>query len=252
MVRHLLAVVVIASCVSLGMWQASRLADRKADNALLTSQTRLAPVELESLVDEADVNVVYRRVTVKGTYDQTQEVLLQTRSFKGRPGNHLLTPLILPSGSAVVVDRGWVPIEMDRPRSVDAAPPDGAVTLTGILLPSEKKSPLGVSDPPPGPVTAIARVDLERVGDQLPYPIITSYLRLEKQTPAGPLAIPEPVPLPALSEGPHFEYAMQWALFALVAVVVYGSLLRREFRNRLEVEDEVEDNQDAGVAQPIR
>lgn len=237
MARHLLAAVVIVSCVGLALWQADRLAERKSENARLTSQTRLAPIALETLIKNPDVDAAYRRVTVKGSFDPAQEVLLQTRSFKGRPGNHLLTPLVTPAGNAVIVDRGWVPIEIDRPGVARAAPPSGEVSLTGILLPTEKKSPLGVSDPPPGMVTAIARVDLERVGDQLPYPIISSYLRLQTQDPAGIQAIPEPVPLPALSEGPHLEYVLQWLFFALVALVVYGALLRREFRSRGDDED---------------
>lgn len=253
LVRHVLAAVVIASCLGLSLWQAGRLADRKADNARLTSQTRQASVDLQTLMQQPDVDTTYRRVTVTGTYDSGQEVLLLTRSFNGRPGNHLLTPLIMASGGAVIVDRGWVPVDIDRPGAVQAAPPGGEVSLTGILLPTEKKSPLGVSDPPPGPVTAIARVDLARLGDQLPYPITTTYLRLLEQTPAGDQDIPKPVPLPALSEGPHLEYALQWLFFGLVALVVYVCLLRRELRSRRN--DEILDKEqdyDLGVAQSVR
>lgn len=253
LVRHVLAAVMIAGCLGLSMWQADRLADRKADNARLTSQTRLAPVELQSLLQQPAVDAVYRRVSVTGTYDAGREVLLLTRSFKGRPGNHLLTPLVMASGGAVIVDRGWVPLDIDRPGAGQAAPPAGEVSLTGILLPSEKKSPLGVSDPPPGPVTALARVDLQRVGAQLPYPILTTYLRLQDQNPAGNRDIPKPVPLPPLSEGPHLGYAVQWLFFGLVGLVVYVCLLRREIRNRPNDEDpDEEQDHDMRVAQSIR
>lgn len=237
MVRHLLALIVITTCTGLAIWQAQRLSDRKEVNALLESQTRLPTVALEGLTVEPDADTAYRHVTVRGSFDVEQEVVLQSRSFNKRPGNHLLTPLVTDSGSAVIVDRGWVPIEINGPGSTESLPPKGEVTLTGILLPSEGKSPLGVSDPPPGTVTAIPRVDLHRLEQQLPYPILSSYLRLEEQEPTAVLALPEPVPLPPLDEGPHFEYLLQWAFFALAALVIYAALLRKELRNRLKAGD---------------
>lgn len=240
------------SCLGLAVWQLGRLADRKADNALLRTRVARAPVALETVLGNPASQLDHVRVTVKGIYDPTQEVVLQSRSFRRRPGNHLLTPLILPSGSAIVVDRGWVPIDINKPGNPQAAPPAGEVTLSGILLSSENKGLLKVADPPPGRVTAIARVDLERVGKQLPYPIPTYYLRLLEQTPPGARSIPEPVPLPALSEGPHFGYAMQWLSFALTALVVYLCLLRRVAGNLHDSSGAQEQETDeAPVAQPI-
>lgn len=230
LVRHLFALLVIATCVSLSLWQLQRLAQRKADNALLISRTRLPAVELARLDNRPASEAAYRRITVRGRYDRGEEVLLQTRSLKNRPGNHLLTPLVTASGKAVIVDRGWVPIAINQPGAAEARPPDGEVSLTGILLPDEQAGALNISDPPPGTVTAISRVDLGRLGKQLPYPVYPSYLRLTGQAPANSGPLPEPAPLPPPSEGPHRDYALQWAFFALTALVVYVSLLRKQLK----------------------
>ena len=37
-----------------------------------------------------------------------------------------------------------------------------------------------------------------------------------------------PIPLPDLSDGPHLSYAVQWVIFAGVAVVGFVFLIRRE------------------------
>ncbi|MEX2553581.1 MAG: SURF1 family protein [Actinomycetota bacterium] len=231
MIRHVLALVVVVACLGLAVWQSQRLQDRKDDNARLSAQTRLPTVALETLLPSPGESrdSAYRRVTVRGTYDVEQEVVLQSRSFKNRPGNHLLTPLRASSGTAVIVDRGWVPIVINRPGAPLALPPDGEVELTGVLLPGEAKGLFGVSDPPPGVVTAIPRVDLERLNEQLPYSVPGVYLRLEEQKPPA-ADLPEPVPLAALSEGPHLEYALQWGFFALVSAIVYAALIRKESR----------------------
>jgi surfeit locus 1 family protein len=238
-IRHVLALIVVVACLGLAFWQVQRLQDRKADNARLTAQTRLPVVRLETLLASAvdPRDAAYRRVSVDGTYDVDREVILQSRSFKDRSGNHVLTPLEAPSGLAVVVDRGWVPIDIDQPGAQAALPPGGPVELTGVLLPGETKGLFGVSDPPPGVLKAIPRVDLERLQEQLPYSVPGLYLRLERQEPKG-ADLPEPVPLPPLSEGPHFDYALQWCFFALAAVAVYSALIRKEVRSRTEpVED---------------
>ena len=48
----------------------------------------------------------------------------------------------------------------------------------------------------------------------------------------APSALPVPVPLPELSEGPHLSYAIQGFSFAAVTAVGAGVLLRRDRRVR--------------------
>lgn len=232
MVSHLIFLSIIATCVSLGLWQLRRLEQRRADNARVTAQSALPSRDLQELLSSAGnaQSAVYRRVQTTGTYDSGREVILLARSFKGRPGNHLLTPLVTGSGTAILVDRGWVPMTVQDPADVRAAPPQGRVAVDGILLSGESRGFLGVSDPPPGRVRSIARVDLARLAKQLPYPIYPVYLRLQNQQPANPAPIPEPVPIPPLTEGPHKGYAVQWFAFAATALAVYVSLVRKEIR----------------------
>lgn len=235
---HLLTLTIVVVCASLALWQMGRLQDRQARNDRLAEQSRLPTAGLASVLDSADAGpeqvdaAGYRNVEIRGTYDPAEQVILQSREFKNRPGNRLLTPLVLSSGEAVLIDRGWVPQPVDDLVLSESQVPAGIVTVTGSLLPSEDKGFLGVSDPPPGRVTAMPRLDLERLADQLPYPLYPLFVRLEQQEPANAGGLPEPVPLPPPDDGPHREYALQWGLFALTATVVYGGLIRRETSRR--------------------
>jgi surfeit locus 1 family protein len=222
--RHIIliavAAVVAITCVRLGFWQLDRLHGRRDVNAMLEARGAEAPAPLTSLQPDA---MPYRHVTATGRYDPAHEQILSGRSQDGDPGNHVLTPLVLDDGTAVIVDRGWVPLETQTP-PVDgtAAAPAGTVTVTGLALPPDQ-----VTDPPVDPSPAlVTRIDLGR-GD-LPYRLLPVYVLLQSQQPAQ--AEPEIVAPPGFDNGPHLSYAVQWFSFATIAVVGCAVLLVRDRR----------------------
>jgi cytochrome oxidase assembly protein ShyY1 len=230
-VRHAFVLVVVAGCVVAGFWQLVRLHQVRAYNARVHRQLREAPRPLGTVIRpgaHADAHAVsYRRVVAVGRYDRTDEVVLVGRELGDNPGNDVLTPLVLSDGRTLLVNRGWVRFGMDRPPVKGAAPPAGVVRVTGVLFPSDAHGA-----PSESRVLVLTKVDLGRLRRQLPSDTLPVYLWLERQSPpSGPF--PRAMPLPALTEGPHFSYAVQWFLFATVGVVGYPILLRRERRSRL-------------------
>jgi surfeit locus 1 family protein len=223
------AVLVSATCISLGIWQIARLHQRQQFNAEVRAGLSAAPAPISSLLPSAvDPDAVrYRRAEASGTYDVAHEVVLYGRTQDARAGNHLLTPLELDGGGAILVDRGWVPLEIDDPGSARAAPPDGDVTVDGVLFASEGDPP-GPVRSSPEPTTTMSRVDLARIQAELPYRIAPVYLLLQDQSPAQAEGLPVPAPLPELSEGPHLSYAIQWFAFAAIALAGFVVLARRE------------------------
>jgi len=230
-----MTVVVIAAVavmVELGFWQLRRLHSVRDDNARVGARLALPAAPLDELlaagVDPS--NATFRRVRVGGRYDRVTEVVLANRSFEGTPGTDLLTPLVTANGRALIVDRGWVPLDESGAQEEKARPPATPVTVTGVLFPSERKTVFAPSIPPTGRLTTIPRVDVARIEKQLPYPAYPLYLRLESQTPAQ-AELPVPPGLPDLSEGPHLSYAVQWFIFATIAAAVYVAVLRRTVRS---------------------
>ena len=224
--------VAVVVMVMLGFWQLRRLHSVREDNARVRERLALPATPLSQVlpirpgVDPS--SAAYRRVTMTGRYDRVSEILLANRSFEGRPGSHLLTPLRQPDGVAILVDRGWVPLGISGAEEETTRPPVLVpVTVEGVLFPSERKGVFGPTIPPSGRLTTIARIDVSRIAKQLDYPIEPLYVRLTAQKPPQPGRLPVAPGLPDLSEGPHLSYAVQWFLFASVAVATYLAVLRR-------------------------
>jgi len=231
----LLTVLLAVAFVGLGRWQLDRLDQRRAQNALVEAarEARPVPVDQELAAGRpVSPDGVWRRVTATGTYDRAHEVLVRGRAVADRTGLLVVTPLVTADGTALLVVRGWTPPssrDAATPPDVPAAP-DGTVTVTGRVRASERgavKESRGE-----GPVQ-VARLDVDRVGEIIGRPVYGGYVELLDQQPPGPeglVAIPEP----AVADGPHLSYAVQWFCFAVLALGGYGYLAWRTAQVRRE------------------
>jgi surfeit locus 1 family protein len=220
----IVAVVVALACVGLGFWQLQRLRDRRALNARILARGSAAPVAVEGTALPAGARA-FARATTAGTYDTDHEVLVYGRNLDGQPGSDVVTPLRLPDGGAILVVRGWVPFAFQEAPVADAAPPVGAVSVEGTLLPDE-----GDGSDRPDAEGVVRILDVEGIASTLPYEVAPLPLRLTDQAPPQPGELPRPEPAPELSEGPHLSYAIQWFSFAAIALVGAAILLRRDRR----------------------
>ncbi len=232
---HILALVAILVFVNMGLWQIRRLGDRQEFNEILTSRSTVEPQPLDealALYGPDQDNLELRRVHASGTYLVEDEVILIARSFQGLSGHHVLTPLDLGDGRVLIVDRGWVPIDLDQPGAPDAEPPGEIVVVVGVLRKSEIRGSFGPVDPEEGVLDRIARVNLERLDQQIDRDVVDVYVQLQSQEPGQATTLPEIVALPTPSEGSHRAYAVQWFLFAAVIAVGYPILLWRTAEGR--------------------
>lgn len=196
----IVAGVVAALCVTAGVWQLGRLEQRRARNATLAARLALPPLELRAGTSADSAR--QRRVVARGVYDFAAERTWPGRSFDGTPGVALITPLRLPDGTAVLVDRGWVP-------SADAFHVDHAA----------------YREPDSAVVQGIAFVPPRGRGDVDPSGLLPFVIQLG--TPDPMRGLPRRWPGPAFDNGPHLSYAIQWFSFALIALVGTAVLIRR-------------------------
>src|SRR3954469_25945425 len=125
-------------CVRLGFWQLDRLQQRRARNHAVEVAARMPVLDYDSMTAEAIERepdlFLNRHLRTAGSYDPSGEIVLRGRADDGRPGVHLVTPLVV-SGvpRALLVNRGWVP--SPDAATVDARPyaEPGTRTVTGIL-----------------------------------------------------------------------------------------------------------------------
>lgn len=240
---HLLVLVLVVVMVNLGLWQLRRLDERRTYNDEVRAAQQLPAEPIDVLLPAGpastpqDVDAIeFRQVELRGTYAHGEEVLVRNRTYNGAPGYWVITPLVLGSGDAVAVNRGWVPFNTTDPDgSWDAfAPPPGEVRVTGMVRePQVRSSGIveGPADAAEGELRTLARVDVARLAQQSREPFYPVFVDLRTQEPA-PGDLPLPVPEPELGEGNHLSYAGQWFIFATLLAVLYPLWLRRQARTR--------------------
>jgi surfeit locus 1 family protein len=166
---------------------------------------------------------------VRGRFDHSKENYLYTTGPQGRPVYHVLTPLEIASGAAVMVDRGAIPISLRDPASRPGSEPKGAVEFVGILRTPDKP---GVFTPSPNlrdrlwfarDVEAMAARDHLR----LAAPVVLDAVAAPGQT--WPRGGQTRVDLP----NDHLQYALTWFLLAAALAVVYFAWHRA--RGRLSI-----------------
>lgn len=223
-------VLLAAICTRLGFWQMDKLDQRLERNKMVTKHFAAEPVDLlAALPDGAKVDKTneWTRVTATGTYDLDHELSIKFITRDKAPGADILTPLVLPSGEAVLVNRGWISTENNVTKPDAPAPPNGEVAIEGWL---RKNTGAGrnATVPSEGQIRAISSDILAK---EMPYDLTSGYINLQEQTPASSTPL-KPEPKPELGQGPHFFYALQWWFFALLAMVGFFWFARVEAKER--------------------
>jgi surfeit locus 1 family protein len=249
---HLFVAACCAAMIWAGFWQLSRLQGRRQINRMIEAREVSPAVPLQTLVSATESQKIanhkdFRQVTVTGRYDSANEILIRNeQDDQFDPGWWLVTPMILPDGTAVAINRGFVPLTLGENAAPGVAengplpqyaPPKGTVTVTGLVYATENRTG-GSYDPATGRLHTLSRVDLVRYQRQLPYRIFPVYVSLATSKPPQHGTYPEPISPPALGDGPHLNYAGQWFIFTLITIIVYPLLLRRVARNRTIVEED--------------
>jgi surfeit locus 1 family protein len=231
LVAHVIVVALAILFINLGFWQLRRLEDRRLENTVGESRFEGDPVDLGLLLEasgEERDTLEFRRATTTGVFQPEDEVLIRSQVHQGVAGFHVITPLLGERGNAVLVNRGWVPLDVDQVPATAAPPPEGNVTVTGWVRPTQTRGALGPSDPGEGRLVTMSRVDIDRIQQQVPYELVPVYLSHLDDLDGD---LPIPAPSPSFDdEGPHLAYAIQWFSFALIGLVGYFFLMRRAAR----------------------
>ncbi|MER7890791.1 SURF1 family protein [Micromonospora sp. NPDC094482] len=235
-----LTLVAAAVMVWLGNWQLDRYRGRTEVNERIDAGLRMSPVPLHNALAAPAggpgtagpgpaEEKVWTRVTVTGRYDSTNTVLVRGRTADSKVGFEVLTPLVLSDGTAVLVDRGWIPPAPGGAATAQPqvpAAPSGDVTVVGRV--HETESGATTVNRRDGRLET-RRIGVPRLAGELPYPVYGAYLLLDEQTPAADPTFVA-VPVGHANNWQNLGYVVQWWLFAGMTIVGYGWAARREAR----------------------
>ncbi len=197
----------------LGLWQVQRLA-WKTDligrvDARVNAPAVPAPPASAGVTAKADE---YRHVTVRGRFLNSAEAQVYTVSDYGG-GYWVMTPLKRDDGTVVFINRGFVPIDRQDPKTRTAGNTDAEVAVTGLLRMPETKGWLFSQPNDPAhdrwyrrDIAAIAAS--RRLGPVAPYFIDADATPNPGGWPKGGLTV---IRFP----NSHLMYAITWFSMAL-------------------------------------
>jgi surfeit locus 1 family protein len=221
--------------LGLGLWQLTRLEEKQALIATVAERLATEPVPFPAAerwgaeVGTGDFD--YRAVTVTGRYLPHDTVLVFTSlsSPKGElrgPGYWVMTPLVLESGGAMWVNRGFIPESARSEFAGGGTAEQGGVTLTGIAKPSEQGGAFTPAANEAERIDWIRNVDrLSRLAPDLPQPVAPVYLDLPADPPG---TLPQSGETVVNFPNNHLGYALTWFGFAILTPILLIFWLRRQ------------------------
>jgi len=219
----------------LSQWQWRRLHQRETYNAVILKNQALDPAILEDIVsfgsgkNTIEKTYEWRRIDVVGTWLTNKQVLVRKQAFESNLGFWVITPFKSTSGITILVNRGWT-AATDSALSTPSVltPPTGPVEILGRARIVTARTKLRPTDLPP------TQVDGVHPDEVLPGTVHVSnaYLELTASSPQSTTSDLQSIPAPEITEGPHRSYALQWIFFAIMTLIGWGVLVRKELKDR--------------------
>lgn len=209
---------VLGILVYLGTWQAQRLVWK---NAIIAE---IAAAEAGPARPLAATPREFEKVAVTGRLDHAREVLLGLEVRGPTLGAHLVTPLLREGVPAVLVDRGWVPMESRAP----IARPEGPVTIEGFIRAPDIRNRFSAQDDTAG--RRFFTFDPTAIGaaigvDVAPFGVVAL------GGPGGAAGgLPDPARTLPRPRNNHLGYAITWYGLAFALVGVFAAWLRRRLK----------------------
>ena len=174
------------------------------------------PIELPAR-PVAAADFALRRVVARGEFVAAHTVFLDNKIHQGRVGYEVVTPLRLAGGALhVLVDRGWVPAGPRRDVLPKVPTPAGEQRIEGIALAHLPHALEPGHGAPLGRVWQNVRVgEFSRVSGLALQPLVI------EQRSAAPDGLLRDWTPPDNGAARNESYALQWYLFAVLAVVLF-------------------------------
>ncbi len=204
---------------SLGQWQISR-AQYKDNLQQKIEQRQKLPAIDYNLIPADEEERVYLPAKFRGQFDGDYIFLHDNRIVDGVVGYDVYTPLKLNNGTAVLVNRGFLPQGRTRQDIPEVSTPADNHIVSGLL---EKEPTRGMvlldnlHDSSQWPLV-LQYVDIAELEGKLDYKLFPMILRLAQNEPG---AFKYHQPVVNLNSAKNSGYAFQWFAMMLALFIIY-------------------------------
>ena len=213
----LILIIAIYSFINLSEWQFDRNEQRRNQNLEISLALNKEPIKVSVLNDLNDLSE-WQPVQISGKIDTQNIRFARNRYLDSNLGYWMIAPLLINENENVLINLGFVPISYQN-RFKDISLPTENIILNGWvrLLEKHKVTP---SDYPP---LQIASISYENFSGNI---YRNSYIQINSSSVE--LKDLNFLPEPKLSSGPHFSYAIQWIIFAILLPIGWIILYKGE------------------------
>ncbi|MFZ1960024.1 MAG: SURF1 family protein [Methylovirgula sp.] len=213
--------------VSLGVWQLHRLAWKETLIAQIAARSKAPPQPLPDpalWARLAPADYAYRHVEFSGRYENDKEafVFFGAGPHDLGPGYLILTPFKLDSGGIVIVNRGFVPVDLAK-SARGKGEIESETHVTGLMRPPQTRNFFTPADEP--------QKDIFFTRDPA---AIAAHFRLAPTAPfvvdTDATPVPGAWPIGGMTEidipNNHLGYALTWFGLAVGMLAVFAGFLR--------------------------
>jgi surfeit locus 1 family protein len=219
LIPGLMTLVMLATLLTLGTWQVSRLLWKQDLLAAIAAAERAPPVPLASL-PPGIAPPPFARLRAEGSFDDL--TALYGAEVRGNTGGARLLGILRREGAPpVLVDRGWVPVP---PPPVPAGP----AAIEGFARPPDSVGPFSPADDLAG--RRFYTLNPSAIGHSLGVRNLAPYTLVALAPPGAPPGVPEPARTLPRPPNNHLVYAITWYGLAVALLVVFALYARKVLR----------------------
>lgn len=212
----------LPALIALGMWQLDRSEQKRAFLKVQEQAAATETLHLSTVLENNTETLRYRNVEAMGRYDVAHQFLVDNQISDGKAGYFVLTPFILTGETkAVLVNRGWIPLNKDRSILPDLQINKAEAIITGRInnFPSVGIKLAGAEIPTAGWPSVVQVVNSEVLAKKIGYSLFQFQIELAKELPDGYKR--EWHASTIMQPEQHTAYAIQWFALALTLTILF-------------------------------
>ncbi len=225
-----LMVVGVSLFLSLAWWQYQRAQYKRDSQISFDTEMARAPIDYTSL--DSSTSTRFKRTQLSGQYLPQTTVLIDNIVHEQQAGYQVITAFQTEkgqteTGDVLSINRGWVPLGSDRNTLPTIQTPAELVTIIG-RFDHPRSKPLGLNEDFLSQAIADQRwpwFELDAYRLKTGLPLTPLFVSLEPGEPGAAVA---KLPIFDANIGMHIGYMIQWAAFALAAIVIWLMISRKQ------------------------
>ena len=233
LIPTIVTLLILPVLLRLGFWQLDRAEEKRDLIALFKQQNKAGPLLIKDSIELGE-KLNYRAAQVAGAYNVEKQIFIDNKIYQGKTGVYVMTPFKLNNSEySILVNRGWVPMAIDRSTLPNITSPKNSLTLSGKIKILHEK-PFTVGDQfqsNKGWPALMQWLNIKEIEEKSGLKLLPYIFLLDEKEQSGYIRNWKPV---VMQPEKSTSYAVQWFALALALIIIYIVVNLKESKSELE------------------